>query len=503
MNRRTHISLLIDLAAQLRRDEDLPLATRRRRDRQIGAVTDKKRRPAEQLGAWLESVSDAHAHASPGQRYASAHRVGLGLLSIIGLVAGGLAATAVFQYDGTHPVNVIRVLAIFVGLQILLMLLLGLTVLPTGLIRILPGVRTLQESLTLLNPGRLRGMLLRRFPDVSQHGGSDLAGGGRRHCALFGRVEKWAILLTGQVGAVGFNLGALLACLYMIVFSDLAFSWGTTLDVDSADFHAIISVLARPWSAWLPAAMPGLDLIEASRHFRLQVGYFPGVESPHAVNPLLLGGWWPFLVCAMVCYGLGPRLVALWVSTWRFRQAVDYAVCRLPGAREVLHRLNDELVETAAVEPETMEAGGEGEEPASPAESWKQLPYDLIVWSESLPGGGDAASWAEKQWGRPPEIVAAAGGSRSLEEDRQAMVAVGQSGDRHAVVLVKGWEPPVAECLDFLRELRDGMGDGGRVVVVPLGLQGRPSPDADRSWRHGVQRIGDPWIRVRPAEEAT
>ena len=508
MTRRSRLSLLIDLAHRLRQDEEVSLGERRRRDRGIGAgFAPGIGKPAAQLAAWLDAVSE-EGPPGPGARCETAHRLGILLLSLVGLAAGWLAAMAVFFYDGARPVNVVRVLAVFVGLQLVLLLLLGLASLPRGVVRLLPGVRAVQEGLALLSPGRLRGVLLRRAPAEARRWFRERAGDGRSHWVLFGRVEKWAVLLTAQAGAVWFNLGALAGCLYLIVFSDLAFSWSTTLDVTSVDLHRLTTWMSRPWAGLIPSAVPGFELVDATRHFRLQDGTFPGWEGSGGVDPARLGGWWPFLVCAMAAYGLLPRLGTLLMAGWRYRRAIDHAVGHLPGAQGVLDRLRRQLVETTAVEPEAAAGQAEWRASDSRPESRVASPYVLINWSAAVSDRDTWARWAAQHWGLPPERVLAAGGGHSLEEDEQTIEQAvhGRREEEVVVVLVKGWEPPLEECLDFLRALRERLGAGHGVAVVPVGLDaggrpGVPSPEQVRQWRRGTGRLGDPWLSVQTPGE--
>ena len=104
--------------------------------------------------------------------------------------------------------------------------------------------------------------------------------------------------------------------LRLVVFSDVAFAWSTTLvDLDAARFHALVTALARPW-AWLwRDAVPSLALVEATRS-RLEGAYVQHAGGGRAVDPALVGGWWRYLLAA-IAYGLLPRALALAVARLR------------------------------------------------------------------------------------------------------------------------------------------------------------------------------------------
>ena len=117
-------------------------------------------------------------------------------------------------------------------------------------------------------------------------------------------MDRWVIAQSSQTFAVFFNVGALASALYLVAFSDLAFSWSTTLQLEAADLQRWTDLLSAPWAPFFAGARPSPELIETTRYFRLQDGSFPA-----AVSPAGLGGWWPFLVMCMAVYGLLPRLL--------------------------------------------------------------------------------------------------------------------------------------------------------------------------------------------------
>lgn len=287
MKQQASVKTLVDLVDQIEKDELQLDSELRRRDRPIGrALSALANPPMLQLSAWLEQVAD-HQAPSVGRRVASTLRVGTLVLVVAGLCLGWLAAATVFYYDGSHPVNIINMLAVLVGFQLLLLLFSGLTFLPEKFLRFLPGMRSLQETFSLFSPGRLPRLFLRFLP-ARYNAAAALLGKSSAHLSLYGRVEKWLIIRAGQAFGVAFNLGALAGCLYLITFSDLAFGWSTTLQVTAADLKVLTDSLAWPWAGLVPQAQPSLELIEASHYFRLQAGVLPGIEDS---SPVILGGW--------------------------------------------------------------------------------------------------------------------------------------------------------------------------------------------------------------------
>ena len=454
-------------------------------------------RPAAQLLSWLRQIREGGSDLS-GDRVNNLHRLGLLVLAIVGSLAGWGAAAVVFLYEGTHPVNVIHVVVVFVFAQLLLLLLFALSLLPGAVTRWLPGMRALQELLGLLSPGRLQRLMNRYLPQGYRDAAGSLLGKGLAHQKLYGSVDRWITVHSSQTFAVFFNLGALASALYLVVFSDLAFSWSTTLEVEAAQLQRWTDLLSTPWAGFFADARPSSGLIESTRYFRLQEGSFPS-----AVSPLGLGGWWPFLIMCMAVYGLLPRVLTWFVARQRLAAALRRSFVNLPGTADVLARLNSELVETAAEGRET--AASEPEGSAGDAELAADHTGESVVvidWSGAMHDEQQGRNWLSNEAGLRAGSWCAAGGALAPEQDEQTLAAVvKQDSATGVVVLVKGWEPPMAEFLDFLGELRSRTARERLILVAPVGqstsgVMQSAEPADFEVWRQAIGRVGDPWLRV-------
>jgi hypothetical protein len=493
---------LIDLAVQQRRDAGSDEAELRRRDRAIGLrLRDFPPRSVQQVAAWLDEAGQG---TLPGRRVLAVQRVTNWVLVALGLALGWGAGQVLLQYDGRQPINVVAALSVLVGLQLLLVLFLILALLPRGAWLRLPGAGALQDGAILFSPGQLRRLARRFLPQEYRQAAEHLLAAGSAHRRLFARVEKWALVVSAQGFAVAFNVGALAACGALIAFTDLAFSWSTTLHLEAAQLHRITQTLAAPWAWLFPQAEPSLALIEATRYFRFKEGLLtPGVGT----DPARLGGWWPFLVACIAFYGLGPRVVLLTLARHRYARAVHDAFRHTPGLPDVLDRLNSELVETRAVQPETdgslVEAGFAPQGDASPAPTGR--PCYVVSWAQPELGIDKAAALARRHSGWSAVGVVHAGGTNSLASDREAIerIRTGSTSPQDPVLLlVKAWEPATLEVLDFLQELRHALGIGRTIAVMPLGRDdggalGSPRPAELQQWRQRIQAVGDPWTTVR------
>lgn len=485
---------LIDLVVQMQRDAGQPEVALHRRDRAlVGALRPHARDTRSLLRAWLDSLRKLESHL-PGQPLGAIYRLQILLLVILGLGVGWIAAAAVYSYDGSRPVNVVEVLAVFVGAQLLLLLPLGVVMLPQRLTRRVPGFAATQEALAWLSPGQLIRLLARWLPEGIRQ---PLAAATRSsHRGQLASVQKWAILFPAQAFAIAFNLGALAGCLYLITFSDLAFAWSTTLEPDPERVHRLTGILAWPWAPLAPEAVPELDLIRETLYYR-QTGI------PAGPDPGRWGEWWPFLVASMVTYGLLPRLLLLAGAGVQLRRSLRSAFAELPGVTVVVDRLTSELVSTQATSPEapaSLEDPSPLSAEAPPLDSGELV---LVNWSGLEIADEFLGGECEAAWGRQVVGVRHAGGRRPISADEETIAELAASPAAAAIaLLVKAWEPPVMELIDFIRDLRRAVGPRRLIAVVPTGIRppGRlapPEPGDLAQWEKRLRGLHDPALTVR------
>jgi hypothetical protein len=486
------LARLVDLALQLESDAERPAAELRRRDRALGReLADAGVPEAEHVVAWLARVRPPEG--GTGERVARSLRGLTALCAVAGALLGSGAAAALFRYDGTHPVNVVRVLGFFVALQLLLLAGTLVLSLPQRWRSALPGLEGLQDALSLFSPGRLVGWLRRVLPAPQREAAERFTGIALRHRRLYGDVERWLWLSASQAFGVSFHAGALATALALVAFTDLAFGWSTTLDLDARTLHRVTTALAWPFAGVLPDSVPSAALIEATQFFR-----GPGAVPHH---PTGSAPWWRFVAACMVCYALLPRMLLLVVARGRLAAAVRRAFARQPGVFALRDRLESRLVETTADTPEAppaerrarAQAAASAPAPGTPCSvlAWAGFPLDVET---SLACAGLVAS------------SVARAGEGALAADAAAIESLRRAPEAQAIaVLVKAWEPPLGELLDFLRALRSALGDGRLVALVPIARDaaGAPAtPDAASLaiWRRAAEHSGDPWLVVHARE---
>jgi hypothetical protein len=304
----------------------------------------------------------------------------------------------------------------------------------------------------------------------------------------FADVHKWLLLAAGQVFAVAFNAGLLAVYLTLVVFTDLAFGWSTTLDVDPERVQRLVETLALPWKSWLAAAVPSAELVEATRYYR--------AESLTVVNAAALGRWWSFLFMCLLTYGLVPRLVLLGFATWRLQRAAHRTLLHLPGVAELRYRLNREAVETRAEDPDSSAPAAELPDNADP------MPLHgtgvVILWGGLHLSDAEAARLVARAVGLASDGIHRAGVGAAMEDDAQTLRAAAEA-DGPVAIIVKAWEPPLGELVDFIAQLRHTAGTGRALLVVPVAEDSGEAARAEDMgiWRRRMAAIGDPWLSVR------
>jgi hypothetical protein len=271
---------------------------------------------------WLGAVR-AVEHSLPG--FALDHAVGLarGLAALGGLILGGGLAGALLSYRGAEPVDVTRFVLATLGTQ---WLLLGLLILGALWNRAAsPGragfhpARSMAAGLVNWLAGRLQRLRGEMRETWAARLGA-LEKLHRRHSPL----AVWAGVVVTQIFAVAFNAGVVAVLLVRVTTTDLAFGWQSTLKASPEAVHRIASAAALPWSWLAPEACPTLAEVAGSR-FEPSLGH-------RQLDPKAARAWWPFLLAAVIAYGLTVRLLLLSWAAWHLRKslrcvALDHSAC--------------------------------------------------------------------------------------------------------------------------------------------------------------------------------
>jgi len=487
----THSSLLgdlIDLSDVLEADQAIDLEQRKQRDRKIGRKLQSYRnKPAAQMRAWLHAINHSATTEKGAQGIRVYHLLCL-VLIIAGLLTGWALASAVLYYDGKQPINIVNALVVLVIPQILLLFLWLLAALPWRL-PLLGGIRT---SFALLNPGRLAGQLAGLFSG-SDGRGLDLLWN-PDNAATLTPSARWLFSFWSQLFAFSFNIGILMSAFFLVSSSDLAFVWSSTLNISSGAFHHFLSILSAPWVGFLPDAVPGAELVAKSRYYRLEEGSLAGArEIPQLA--IELGQWWSFLIAAVSFYGLLPRLLTLVISWVRFRYHLRKALCNLPGSPELLARMNSPLVSTHAAEPEPALKMKPGRVAGSFEVKDYALRSPIIDWAGTCHDVKDLSSILLGMGIEPLEQLRA-GGRQTTEQDQELVISLCQRNPEGVCILVKAWEPPMLDFLDFVRGLRRQCGQKKPLIILLWGGENDVTMTDRETWQLTLGQLADPDLHI-------
>jgi len=467
--------------------------------------SDSYRRSAFRL--WLEDrrslvrTEDPEA-VLPGEGFREARVLLCVSIAVLGLLSGAATALALLTYTGHTAVNVTAYLGVLVFLQLAGLL---------AMFRFL-FVRTSMDRLRKYS--LLYGLLsrsLERMVSRLARATMDRAGGRRRAdireasgflrgmYGIYGHVLFWPFFAAVQLFGIMFNVGAVAATLIRVLTSDLAFGWQSTLQMSPGAVHEVVRTMSAPW-AWLmgPWAHPTLEEIEGSRMVLKE-----GLRALATGN---LVSWWPFLVGAVVCYGLAPRVALAVAAMIGERLALGRVRFIRAACDELMLRMRSPGISTAGTPdkppvtrlsqglPDTREAVY-----LSYSDAAALIPEDIIGRCDER----ELEHYLGARLGlKLVDVMPITG---STDRDRRAIeAAVGaHNREERAVVLVQeAWLPPIAEVTGLIRAIRSA---GGRSLQLAVLLVGKPVADTilapvrqdDRTvWNKALAELADPRLTV-------
>lgn len=240
------------------------------------------------------------------------------------------------------------------------------------------------------------------------------------------------------------GVGMLMGFWVLLLLTDLAFGWSSTLLDGAGEFLKIVQFIALPWQALWPEAVPDAALMEATRFIRIE----PGTSGSESA-----GDWWRFLMASLICYNLAPRsLLGLGIYLrWRLRRA------SLPSLTQTGH--------SGAYEPASNLL-----REASKAD-WQSAP--LLSW----------------------ELPATEGrgfGLGNWQDDKQALEEVLKQEPERLLWQVNASRSPVAELADLVQIARErGVKEQGVLAISDSNTR-RERHIA--SWRSFCQRQNLTWV---------
>lgn len=423
------------------------------RDRAIGRETASLADdPLAHVMAWYRARDP-----QPMQRSAAGRALVMGCV-LLGAAAGAVTAFGSFFYDGGQRVNVLLILALFCVLPLLSV---------AGFVL----ATFSRDGFAAISGGQFGAIIARVLP------GENLAALGRLAAGDAGPgVSKWLLLGWSQWLGLGYGLGALCVAMALVLFTDLAFGWSSTIELSTQTLLCIVHTLALPWHSALPQAVPDETLIGISRYFRLNSG------TTMDADPVALARWWPFLMMAMLFYGVLTRVMTLATVRWRLRVACCESLLADARVMRLRQRMNTPLVRTQSLQQERRPNAAES------LRVFADLPavsdWQVLNWAE-VPAPPDAVD--ELLNTATNHTTWPAGGARSSAQDRELIVRLVDCAAPAVLIIAKAWEPPTLDLLDFIEALRTALEPGAIVAVMPVAIVNGALAAPDKAHRETWQ----------------
>ena len=117
----------------------------------------------------------------------------------------------------------------------------------------------------------------------------------------------------------------------------------------------------------------------------------------------------------------------------------------------------------------------------------------VVEWS-----GAQAGRESLRGAGFSVERYYAAGGNQSMAADRALAQEVAAHQAEAVVLVVRSWEPPMMDFVDFLQEVRDRMRPGSIRIVLLLPIEGQAAVRAEHleSWEAALYATDDTALYV-------
>jgi hypothetical protein len=282
-------------------------------------------------------------------------------------------------------------------------------------------------------------------------------------------IRLLALRYGQEMGAV-FTIGAVIGFFLVLSTSGFGFVWGSTFSLSDSVVMGLTDIVSYPWSSMVPSAMVSGEAIEISRHQQ-------GVTRLGTAEIEITRQWWPFLIMSMSVYALLPRVVLWGASKYFYRRTMRSSFVDYPGSERVLARMTSPVVTTQAGTPDSDELS----EMCEVGELGPEVV--LLDWSGALEAS-NADQFIEIK-GVPIERTIAAG-MGSLSDDAAQGRRITEMKPRRLVVVVKAWEPPMADLRDFIASL-EGV---SRCSIYLMPLANKPiSNEIFEDWRRFSREI--------------
>ncbi len=380
------------------------------------------------------------------------------IMGIMFFIIGFFVGLGLLSYNGQAPVNIIYYLLIAMFLPVFSMSISIFTMFTHGRVA---------NFFTMLFPLHWVEKILTHLPFKNKI--EDFK-------APFSfEFSKWLFMERLHLFSMLFSIGLLLSLLLMVIATDIAFGWSTTLQISADSFHSFLSYIGFLWSNIFPSAIPSLELVEMSHYFRL--GEKLDISMVH--NADKLGAWWKFLAMTTVIYAIGLRFLFWIFSKNMLEKQLEKEFLSLEGVRGILREFQTPFVSTQSPKEEKhLEIKEKKEEKTITID--EKLYESILGWNFS----SDEIALANDARGIKALTIWAVGGSNSYAQDLQ--IIKNMSGI--VFLYVKSWEPPTMDFIDLLEMLIENR-KVKKIQIYPLGTIGKHYKNSDSDVDVWIKKI--------------
>ncbi len=467
------------------------------------------------LHFWLDQRRHELANAEkillPGASVASGLTFLKTLLILFGLLSGFGLVKNLLQYEGNNPTNVSYYFLFVILIQIVLILLAVLV----SVLRKLGSADHMRQQLSLatelLRPvftwfaEKAYASRLRLIPADTRLQMLAWRDTLTARSGLYTQAIRWHLVAIVQWFGIAFNAAAILTFFVMIVFSDRAFGWQTTIEFASdTRVYQLCRTLALPWSGFLGEGLgfPDPQQIAVSRIILHQPITDLSAGALHA--------WWPFLMMATVVYGLLPRvLLAVWIHTkvrtvsrtLIFNEYESDKLCRrliTPVFMETPQEQNEQQEEVVPTPVQYQDVQAVIQKPSNQGQG-----ESLILLSVDLEDELNTQSLSEaltQRFGSVVQECLIFG--RSGADDLLTEEVIRSKKIAYLFLIDQDWNSPIPEDLDRMQKFISAAGDQSLLAVLLTGTptDGSPTavdPENMQIWKQQIATLRQPRIGVQ------
>ena len=461
----------------------------------------------------------------PGRIFSSLFTWMVYAMVFSGGIAGISLVYSFLVYHGTRPINVAVFIALFVVFQVILILF-SLILMVRRAIGSKNRKNRFHNSIiqTLVSylffdvlPKILKKInqtIFKKSIDTLEYTSSLIRMKTREYKDLF----FWPFFILTSAFAFSFSAGALGGTFFRVVVSDMAFGWQSTLMATSNKVHDLVSIMALPWSWFIPdsLALPSLEQIQGSRII-LKDGI-----SVLATQDLV--SWWPFLCLGILFYAIIPRGILIIAGVSAQRRALRNFNFDRPRFRQVIVRMQSPVLDIDANEipesqaPENQISVNRTMEKNQTPSHDREMKETPVFKSGPDISGQKALILASKSIFSEEiiqkliqgieqqlffDVKETIGISFDYEDDIDAVRQINLSDADQVILVHEVWQPPIRGLLHYITRIKAAMPEGKPLLILLTRDAGQENLAVDRNdinydvWEKAIFKLENPGIVVK------